>query len=185
MSDPVRTERNAMWAVFGKVVGALALLGLVLGVIWWAWSPARPQAYVISTHRFAGLFDVAAVQPAEEESWVAADGRFAVITFVVGLLTGYAAWRWREVRGPVMVAALAIGSVIGAALTGLVGFLLGGGHITGKPGAIIVTRLNVHAYGLYFLQAVVAVTLYCISVAFAHDDDLSVEPTGSLVGADR
>ena len=161
-----------MKAVFGRVVGLLALVGIVLGLIWWAWAPERPRAIVISTHRFLGLFDVAAVQPGEQENWIAGDGRFALLTGIVGLLAGYAAWRWRRTRGPEMVAALGLGSVVGAALTALVGFLLGAGSVTGRPGTVIVTRLNVHAYGLYFLQAALAVAVYSICVAFAKDDDL-------------
>jgi len=184
---------------FVRVIGGLGLAGVVLGVIWWAWSPPRPRAFVIDNHRFAGLFDVAALQPAEAENWIASDGRFVILTGALGLLAGYAAWHWRSARGPVIAAALAAGGVVGAAITGLVGFLLGGGQLTGKPNTVIVTRLNVHAYGFYFVQAALSVAVYCICVAFARDDDLGrpdpwflprepgdprARPAGPSVGAD-
>lgn len=142
----------------------LAVLGALLGVLWQWWSPPGPLGYVIAPH---------AVQPDETEAFIAADGRFAVICASTGLVAGVAAWWHKPTRGPVTAVALAVGGVLGAVLTDLVGHLLAGGTGDGKTRTILPhLPLAVHMHGLLALEAAVAVLVYSLFVSFAAADDL-------------
>lgn len=154
---------------------ALAVLGALLGFVWERWSPAGPRGFVIAPH---------AVQPDETESFVAADGRFAVICAAVGLVAGLTAWLRRSARGPVTAIALAVGGLAGAGLTDLVGHLRAGGSADGKTQAVIPELpLWVHMHGLLVLEATVAVLVYGLCVAFAAADDLGrAEPQSVRAG---
>ncbi|HEY3735984.1 MAG TPA: hypothetical protein VGL26_00960 [Jatrophihabitans sp.] len=157
-----------------RLLAAMVGSGLIAGVLWWAWSPTRPDGWVVSTHRVAGLFTAATVEPFEEEGWAASDGRFAILMLLLGV--AFALWLWRttSLRGPVTAVLLAVGGLISSALAGLIGFLLGGGHVTGAVNEQIRTALTVHAHGLYFLQPVVGLLVYGLCAAFAREDDLGV-----------
>jgi hypothetical protein len=109
----------------------------------------------------------------ETEQWIAADGRFAVIAAALGLVFALLAWRIRRIRGALPVLALAVGGIAGGLLTELVGRLLKGG----ASGGPVNTKhahltLVVHMHGLLFLEALVAVLVYAVLVAFAAEDDL-------------
>jgi hypothetical protein len=146
------------------VVGALALLGAALGLVWQAWSPPGPLGLVVTP---------GAIQPDETEAFAAGDGRFAIIGIAVGLLAGALLWLRRSTRGPVAVLALAVGGLLGAGATALVGHLARGGSTSGKAGTLLQhVPLTVHARGLLVLEAAVAVLVYVICAAFAERDDL-------------
>ncbi|HEY8301237.1 MAG TPA: hypothetical protein VIG48_05005 [Jatrophihabitans sp.] len=166
-ADPV-AERRAQLRAAGAIVLALSVLGAVLGGLWEAWSPPGPAAAVLTD----------GVQPDETEAWVAGDGRYALIVIVVGILAGVAAWylpRLRAVRGPYVALGLAVGGVLGAALTDLVGWALRGDGNTYKcsvGSCIDHLPLTVHIHGLWFVEAFLAVLVYGLFVAFAVADDL-------------
>ena len=148
----------------GLVTVSLIVLGAVLGLVWAAWSPARPPGVELP----AGT-----VQINESEAFAAGDGRFAIIAAVVGLSAAIGLWRWKSVRGPAIAAALAVGGLAGAWVMGLVGHLAGHGTNSGPPQTEIVhLPLQLHATGFYALEAFLAVLVYSILVAFAIDDDL-------------
>jgi hypothetical protein len=155
------------------IVLALALIGVLLGLVWFWWSPPGPVGVVIAPH---------AVQPLESETFAATDGRFAVLTGVVGLLAGVLLWFARPVRGPVAALALAAGGVVGALLTDGVGRLLDNGRGDGPVDTVLRhLPLRVHMPGLWVLEALLALLGYGICVAFAHDDDLGrVDPGRSV-----
>lgn len=151
----------------GFVIATLAVLGALLGLVWQAWSPAGPLGAVLR----------AGVQPDETEAWAAGDGRYALITAAVGLIAGLVAWYLTTSRGPVMAVALAVGGLVGAALTALVGWAVRGsgpdfrcGTDTGR--CISHLPLTVHMHGLWFAEGVIAVLVYSLLAAFARDDDL-------------
>jgi hypothetical protein len=163
-------NRGSRWASreevrAGAVLAlALAVLGAGLGVLWQWWSPPGPLGYVIAPH---------AIQPDETEAFIAADGRFAVICATTGLVAGVATWWHKPTRGPVAALALAIGGLLGASLTALVGHLLAGGSADGPPRTILrELPLSVHMHGLLMLEAAVAVLVYALFVSFAAADDL-------------
>lgn len=173
------------WAGPGDVraaallAGGLIVVGILAGVFWSAISPHAQGVVVSSTQ----------VIPLEQENWIAADGRFALITAVIGLIAGVAAWFWRGRRGPVLAAGLAIGAGIGALLTALVGYWLSSGHESGAVNTEIRLKVLVHAHGLIALEAVLAVGAYLIGVLFCGPDDLgrpesasTTAPASSPVG---
>ncbi len=143
---------------------ALAALGAVLGLVWAAWSPPGPRALVLPH----GM-----LQPDETEAWIAADGRFLVLTAVTGLLAGGLVWSRTRHRGPIMPAALAVGGLAGAALTALVGHLTGGGTTQGRVDTVLARLpLTLHMQGLLLLEGALAVLLYGLLAAFTARDDL-------------
>jgi hypothetical protein len=169
-----------------RIFAAQALTGVLAGLIWLLWAPPRGQAWVIGHHHSWGM-TVATLIPVEQEHWIATDGRFAALMFVLGAASAVFAWQITPLRGPRTVTALASGGVVSSVLAGAVGFLLGGGHLTGETGHLITTRLMVHATGFYFVQSTVCLFIYGLCVAFARDDDLGIEEDAAnapLVGAE-
>src|SRR5437899_2018360 len=86
--------------VASVVVAVLTVAGVGLGALWLWWAPARPAAYVIGP----GL-----IEPDGTESFVAADGRYAVLVAGIGVIAGIVAYCLRPTRGPAMVAGLFVG----------------------------------------------------------------------------
>jgi hypothetical protein len=159
-----RTSFRADLVTGAFVVAALAVLGAALGLLWQAWSPPGPLGLVVTP---------GAIQPDETEAFAAGDGRFAIIGIVVGLLAGALLWLRHSTRGPVAVLALAIGGLLGAGATALVGHLVRGGSTAGKAGTLLQhVPLTVHAHGLFVVEAAVAVLVYVVCAAFAERDDL-------------
>ena len=158
----------------GVVVAALAVLGAVLGLVWAAWSPPGSTAIVLG----GGVFQVID----ETENQIAGDGRFLIIVSAVGLVAALLAWFVRPGnRGPIMLLGLALGGLVGAALTDLVGHLTGGGSFTGKTYRLsdgstqeVTLRLplSLHMPGLLFVEAALATLVYGVLTAFAVHDDL-------------
>ena len=125
MAPTTQRSRREPWVVRrdvyigGWVVAALALVGVPLGLIWQAVSP-----------RSAGLvLQSGAIIPDETEALIGTDGWFALLTGVVGLIAALVVWTRRPWRGPATVVALALGGVVGALVTALVGHLTGGGAV--------------------------------------------------------
>jgi hypothetical protein len=146
------------------VAVVLALLGAALGLLWQVWSPPGPLGLVVTP---------GVIQPDETEAFAAGDGRFAFIGIVVGLLAGGLVWLHRSTRGPIAVLSLAIGGLLGAGATALVGHLVRGGSTSGKAGTLLQhVPLTVHAHGLFVIEAAVAVLFYVVCAAFAERDDL-------------
>jgi Protein of unknown function (DUF2567) len=145
-------------------IAALAVAGALAGLVWGAWSRTATRGLV---------YTKTAIIPDQTEGFISSDGRFAAITAVIGLVAGALVWRWRGARGPFTVAALAVGCALGAFLTDLVGRLIGGGTTSGTVGTVLRRLpLEVHASGLVFLEALLAVGLYVVFAAFINPDDL-------------
>lgn len=148
------------------VVVVLAAVGCVLGPIWSWWSPPGPLGERIPAGTIAD----------ETEAFVAADGRFAIMTVAVGVVAALLAWFARSVRGPWMAAALGLGGVLGAVLTDVVGHAVrGGGHaVTVAPGIARIAHLplQVNATGLLLLEGAAGALVYGLFVAFTAHDDL-------------
>lgn len=146
------------------IVAALAVVGALAGLVWALWSPPGPRAAVVRP----GVFI-----PDETESFVAGDGRYLLIVVLVGLGAGFLVWTRVHRRGPLVLAALAVGGLVGALLTELVGHLTGGGTFDGKTGTLIeALPLSLHIPGLALVESVAAVMVYGLFAAFAVHDDL-------------
>ena len=152
--------------VAGAVVGGLAGLGAVLGLVWAWWSGPQQRAYVITPGRLYPFDEV--------ETMAGADGRYLVLVAVTGLLAGGVLyWGRRDARGPVVALALGVGGLVGAALTWWVGYLVGGGTYDGAAKTIIKhLPLTLHMHGLLLIEPAFAVLVYGMSAAFAVSDDL-------------
>jgi hypothetical protein len=147
-----------------RMIAILLIVGAVVGLLWrlWASSPTRGLVYYHS-----------AIVPDESEGFISSDGKFAVMTAVVGLIAGALAWRNVRYRGPVGAGALAVGGVAGAALSSLVGHLVGGGGTAGKLGTQLPRLpLEVHSTGLLFVEGALALFVYLLFTLFAATDDL-------------
>jgi hypothetical protein len=145
------------------LVAAMVVLGALLGIVWAWWSPPVPEG----VHLHGGLLRQ------ESEAFMAADARFVLLTSVVGLGIGIAAWFVRAARGPTMVIGLAVGGLLGAYSTAVIGTAVGGGTDDAPIGtAIAHLELHVQATGGYYIEAALAVVMYSLLVAFAADDDL-------------
>jgi uncharacterized membrane protein YeaQ/YmgE (transglycosylase-associated protein family) len=163
-------DRLGQLKVCGILIAVLAVVGAILGVVWEAWSPQGT----------AGLVLEHGIQAVESEAFVAGDGRFAVITGVVGLIAGVLAWYLRplqRMRGPLVAVALVIGALVGAALTEWVAYLLrgDGNHFECNSATRVCIDhlpLSVHMHALLLVEAILAVLVYSLFVAFAVADDL-------------
>ena len=128
----------------------------------WARTPTRGLAYYHNT-----------ILPDETEGFISTDGRFVVLTAIIGLIAGFVVWSRRHRRGPVAVTALAIGTVAGAGLTNLMGHLVGGGSTAGKLGTQLPRLpLEVHATGLLLIEGMLALLVYLLCTMFTTPDDL-------------
>jgi hypothetical protein len=164
----------------GLVVLTLVLVGVLAGLLWQAWT-VRTQGFDIGS---------GVIIPDETEGWVGADAHFAIITGIVGVAAGLLAWRWRTVRGPAMVAGLAVGGVLGSLVAAWVGHLTGGGNHTVVADTNLVKQLplSVHMTGLFLVQAIAALVVYVVAALVSASDDLGVSgvpaPTPGSAGAE-
>jgi len=171
-----------------RVVVLLSVLGAGLGVAWVTWSPTRPSGF----HQAGGPTWI----PDESESAIAGDGRYLAIALAAGVLAGVGMWLWRRLRGPIALVSLAVGCLIGAQVTRLVGYLFGGGS-TGGPACVFYlpdpvngqcishVKLSVHAPALFVVQAGIAVLVYALCASFAVRDDLGRRDPMRLVALRR
>ncbi|MBI3685737.1 MAG: hypothetical protein HY241_00100 [Actinobacteria bacterium] len=165
---PGRAELR--WAV--AVVLALLAAGLAAGPVWVHLAPRL-------SFRVVQAGQLLATQP-EAEVAIADDGRYILITLVVGVLAGVTAWLPRASRGWLMPIALTVGGLAGATLTRLVGQSL-----TGRPssqalaqvGAIVFAPVRLRTGAAVVIEASAAVVVYLIVVGFAARDDLG-QPGG-------
>jgi hypothetical protein len=160
-------DQTLVWRPAAVVALAMVVVGVVLGLIWSAWSPPGPRGGILK----------AGIQADETESFVAGDGRFALLTGAVGVLAGVAAWYLRRQRGSLMALALGLGGLGGSLVADGLGHLVRGSGNTYACGTetgrcVEHLPLWVQMHGLLFLQAALAVLVYSLFVAFAVDDDL-------------
>lgn len=147
----------------------LMIIGAILGAVWAAWSPSTPAA----------ILGAAGTTADETENFAAADGRFALLTAIVGIAAGVGAWYLRPHRGAIVAFALGAGGVAGSLLTDATGRLIRGDgpkYACGSEQTPLHCTAHlplwVQMHGLLFLEAALAVLVYSMFVAFAADDDL-------------
>ncbi len=127
------------------VLGVLLALGVLCGVLWWlVWDPAA----------YTKTADGGVMGETDLSRRFAADGLYAVIAGVAGLLAGLGLTWWRT-RDPLVTSAtLLVGSVLAAVAMALTGHLLGPGDpgaalAAARVGARVPDRLAVDAFTVY------------------------------------
>lgn len=164
-APPRPSDTRQAAPVAAALVLVLAVVGCVLGLVWAAWSPAGPAAERVPGGIIAD----------ETEAFIAGDGRFLVLTALVGVAAGVAAWYLRTVRGPLVPVALGVGGLAGAFLTRTVGHVVQGSspQIHSHRHVFYAhLALDVHAVGLFFVEGALAVLVFALFVAFTAADDL-------------
>ena len=132
------------------VIGILLVLGLAGGVLWWLL--VDPAAYTKT--RDGGVMSEAALR-----RQFSADGVYAVIAAVTGLVAGLVLTWWRS-RDPLLTSLLLIlGAALAAAVMALTGHLLGPGDPgtalrEAKVGAQVPLRLEVDTFSVYLVWPV-------------------------------
>lgn len=163
--DDVRGDLRSAAAV----IGVLGVLGLLAGVLWGVASP----------HSLGFVSRPGLVIPNETEQFIGADGRYVLITAIIGVIAGVLCWGWRARRGPVLAIGLAVGGLLGAVLTALVGHLVGGGHAGGAVNARITLPVTLHARGLIAVEPGVTLLVYLAGTLLSGPDDLGRSPAGT------
>ncbi len=154
------------------VIGVAAQLvaGVVVGLVWLAWSP-HTVAYLVQ-----GPGAGTVLIPAEAENQVAGDGRFVLLSLGVGVVAGFIAWfGGRSRRGPVVLALLAATGLVSAVVARTVGELLAGGSSTGAAGSVVHPALSLHGTPMLAVQALGAVFVYTVLAGVSSDTDF-VDP---------
>ena len=132
------------------VIGIFLVLGLAGGVLWWLL--VDPAAYTKT--RDGGVMSEAALR-----RQFSADGVYAVIAAVTGLVTGLVLTWWRS-RDPLLTSLLLVlGAALAAAVMALTGYLLGPGDPAtalreARLGAQVPLRLEVDTFSVYLVWPV-------------------------------
>ena len=132
------------------VIGIFLVLGLAGGVLWWLL--VDPAAYTKT--RDGGVMSEAALR-----RQFSADGVYAVIAAVTGLVTGLVLTWWRS-RDPLLTSLLLVlGAALAAAVMALTGYLLGPGDPAtalreARLGAQVPLRLEVDTLSVYLVWPV-------------------------------
>jgi len=157
------------------VVVCSVLVALPVGLVWWLLAPLT-----LVEKRSDGLYRVGGEG---DESAVAADGWFAAITLVAGIVVALVVYLRTRPGRVVPLVALVVGGVLGSLAAWQLGHLLGPGALqataAGLPrGARFHGPLDVSAYGVLLAWPMATVITYFAVAAGAEvgDDEQPPEP---------
>jgi hypothetical protein len=163
------------------VLGVLLVAGLVGGVLWWLlWDPAA----------YTKTVDGGVMGETDLSRRFAADGLYAVIAGVTGLLCGLGLTWWRS-RDPLRTSvALVAGSVLAAVAMALTGHLLGPGDTraalaAAKVGARVPEQLHVDAFTVYLAWPVAVLAGALVVLLGTAPVTSAAEGDGSRQGDDE
>jgi hypothetical protein len=133
------------------------LVALPVGVVWWLIAPTS-----LVQKKADGLYRAGAEG---DESAVAADGWFAAITLVTGIVVALIVYVRTRPGRVVPLIALVVGGVLGALVAWQVGHLLGPGSIEDTAAGLPVGKtfhgpLDVSAYGVLLAWPMATVITY-------------------------
>lgn len=143
--------------VAGILVGVLAILGVLIGLLW---SVVSPHVGVVITA------DGPNVQPNGGDEFFAAEGVFGLIGIVAGVLTGLAWWHGaRRWRGPILLVGLVAGGLAGSLVAWQVGRHLGLAHYrellrSPEAGREFSKPVDVRSMGMLLVQPLAAALTY-------------------------
>jgi hypothetical protein len=157
----------AVWVIAG-----LVLVGVLAAIIWVLATPT--MNYQIND---SGQLAVLSTEP---EQPVAADGWFAIIAVVVGLLAGFRVWWHTKGHEPGVVFGLVVGGLLGSVTMVAIGGLLRPSTLEDAASAGSGTRLHaglaIHSPGVLLLESVAAVLVWLILDLLIPRDDPPVAP---------
>lgn len=163
-AEVVKREGRAAALVF-LAVAAFSALG---GVVWAYLAPAE-QLLVVEPDRGAPLtgesthrFDAVAI--------------YVLIAMVVAVLTAVATWRWRRVRGPILLVGLLAGAALGSSLMRWVGEAVAE-QLHTRPAhppvrSIVEIAPIVEGWPVLLVQPLLAALIVLIMAALSTSDDL-------------
>ncbi|HEV7657315.1 MAG TPA: hypothetical protein VGP36_21655 [Mycobacteriales bacterium] len=160
---PTRPE----WVTALSVIVALAAVGAAVAPLWVHLAP-RLAFQVDRPGRALPVVP-------EAEEYIAADGRFVLITLIAGLVAALACWFVRRSRGPWTLFALAAGGLLGAVVTWRLGLWLGTGYQQSDllvVGKVIHQPLTLRAKAGLVVEPVAAVIVYLLATGFSARNDL-------------
>ena len=169
--------RKPEWVTAAAVIGALAVVGAAVAPLWVHLAP-RLAFRVDQPGRALPVVP-------EAEEYIGADGRFVLLTLAVGLLAAAACWLVRRSRGPLVLAALAVGGLLGAVITWRLGMRIGTGYQPAdlrQVGNIIYQPLTLRATSTLVVEPVAAVVGYLVAVGFTARNDLGQDRVSSGSG---
>jgi hypothetical protein len=149
------------------VVVLLAVVGALVALLWWQVAP-RLGFKIVSPNNPAPV-------TAEQEQFFATDGLYIVFTLVVGIAATLLAWRFKVLRGPLGLIALAVGSLLGAVITWRGGLILGPAPTAADlqdVGKVVYPALRLRATAALMVEPLGAVGTYLLLVGFAARPDL-------------
>ncbi|HEY0169074.1 MAG TPA: DUF2567 domain-containing protein [Jatrophihabitans sp.] len=164
-SNARRARRS--WRPLALLVAGQLLAGALVGLVWHAWAPPT-LSYLVAGADGKPAF----VVPQESESQIAGDGRFVLLSVLLGLVFGLLAWRLRAHRGPAVLAALAGAGVLSSVLACAVGEALSGSGPARKLNAAFAPELSLHSWPALAVQAFFAVLVYTALAGLSGDPDL-------------
>ena len=178
---PTRPE----WITGLAAVATLAAVGAAVAPLWVRLAP-RLAFRVREPGRALPIVP-------EAEEYVAADGRFVLITLAVGVVAAAGCWLVRRSRGPLVLLSLAAGGLLGAVITWRLGMRIGTGYQPGdlrQVGNVVRQPLTLRATSALVVEPAAAVVCYLLAVGFTARNDLgrdrdSDREAGLERGADR
>jgi hypothetical protein len=155
------------WRALALLAAGQLAAGVLIGVIWRVWAP-KTTSYLLS----GGAGKAPFVVPDESESQIAGDGRFVLLSVLVGVVFGALAWQLRSRRGPLAVSLLAVTGVLSSLLARAVGELLSHGSSARRVNAAFTPQLSLHAFAALWVQAFFAVLVYTALAGLSSDPEL-------------
>jgi hypothetical protein len=166
--EPAQSSRaKRSWRPLALLVTGQLLAGVLAGLIWRAWAPGT-VSYLVAGAEGQPAF----VVPQESESQIAGDGRFVLLSIALGMLFGLVAWRLRALRGPVVLAALAVGGLLSSVLARAAGELFSGTPAR-ELNAAFAPELSLHALPALAVQAFFGVLVYTALAGLSAHPDLT------------
>lgn len=102
------------------VTVVVALLGALLGVLWWRLAPSVPLVGDVVDDGWIVYF-----KDSEGEQAIGVDGTFTLLALAFGLVSAVAVFLWRRRGGVPLVVGLALGGFLGSLLAWRIGVWLG------------------------------------------------------------
>lgn len=158
-------RRDGRWAA--GVVAVLAVVGVPLGVLWWALAPRAHYRITDS--------GPAVIGHPSEELLIADDGIFVLIVAGLGLLAGVLTWLIRRRRGVAALVGVALGTLAGSAVAWQIGQLLGPPPTRADlthVGSLVSTGLTLGALPALAVGPFFALLVWLAATLYARGDRL-------------